>query len=103
MQEFVSPCHRKGIRMPIGLCRPRPWSIDWFAMPYSPSRNVHPLPEQNIRRPPHHWGWSLNRFTPMRMCIIVLCSENLMVLAFCFPILENLGALNDTKLEMYLL
>jgi hypothetical protein len=30
-------------------------------------------------------------------------SENLMVLAFCFPALENLGALNDIKSEMYLL
>jgi hypothetical protein len=26
-----------------------------------------------------------------------------MVLAFCFHALENLGALNDIKLEMYLL
>jgi hypothetical protein len=43
-------------RMPIGPCRPRPESIDRYAMPYSPSRSVHPHPEQNIKTSPHFWG-----------------------------------------------
>jgi len=43
-------------RMPIGSCRLRPGSIDWFTMPYSSSRGVYPHPKQNIRRLPHLWG-----------------------------------------------
>jgi hypothetical protein len=36
--------------MPIGLCRPRPGSIDGFAMPYSLSRGVHQRLKQNTLR-----------------------------------------------------
>jgi hypothetical protein len=36
--------------LPIGLWRPRLWSIGWFAMPYSSSQGVHSRPKQNIRK-----------------------------------------------------
>jgi hypothetical protein len=60
------------LEMPIGSCRPRPRLIDWFAMPYSSSRGVHPCPKQNTRKilrmeDRHILGVKKNYFTPKNL------------------------------------
>ncbi len=50
--------------MPIGLCRPRPASINWSAMPYSSSRGVHPRPTTKHQKIAASLWCHKNPFTP---------------------------------------